>query len=635
MLLRRLLRRSEDGSRMEDLSPLNAFQDTQQRGLCGNAMYTDYFGFREKPFGVTPDPRFFFTNPCYQEAYASLLYGIHARRGFIVLTGEVGTGKTTLLRRLMARLESNVRFVFFYNTTLTFEELLDFMCEELALPVKEAGKLHQIRALNQLLMDQSARAGTVALLIDEAQNLGEEVLENLRLLSNLETTAEKLLQIVLVGQPELEAKLAQPGLRQLRQRVAIQCRLERLDAAEVGPFINYRLSVVGYTRRGLFTPDAVQEIAYYSKGYPRLINILCDNALLIAYATSQKRVTGEIVEEVADDLRFERRGGGSLAPGASRHLSREAGWQTRRETVPLGRADHQTKAYRHRRRKLRMAAAMLFLGIGGVGLYVGQVNSHLGEGVKQRLGTWHTTLQGTLGRGIEHSDRGESPLRGEQTSPVDERTTASPGKGGPAAAVDLPRVEVPQESRDSHVTSGQTMTSGEARLPITTRGGHEEVSSSGGVAEVASWRQKPMVVPPGSTIAEIAANIYGAQRDLGLDLIKEYNRQIENLNRIRAGQRLWLPPVSQESLVRQQPDGSYRLILASFRSSQQAEHLAQLARLESYEMVVSARPVSHNLVLHRVEIHGLATLEAVDRAWEIALTNHWIALADDRAGKRF
>jgi hypothetical protein len=142
-----------------------------------------------------------------------------------------------------------------------------------------------------------------------------------------------------------------------------------------------------------------------------------------------------------------------------------------------------------------------------------------------------------------------------------------------------------------------------------------------------------MLVPPGSTIAEIAANIYGAQRDLGLDLIKEYNGQIENLNRIRAGQRLWLPPLSQETLVRQQPDGSYSLILASFRTSQQAERLAQLARQKSFDIVVRARPASNNLVLHRVEINGLANLDAVDRAWEIALTNQWIAFADNRSGK--
>src|SRR5215813_7549462 len=340
-------------------------------------MYTDYFGFREKPFGVTPDPRFFYTNPCYQEAYASLFYGIRERRGFIVLTGEVGTGKTTLLRRLMEHMESNVRFVFFYNTTLTFEELLDFMCEELGLPLKEAGRHHKIHALNQLLMDQLARAGTVALLIDEAQNLEEEVLEHLRLLSNFETNAEKLLQIVLVGQPELESTLARPELRQLKQRIAIQCRLERLDDEEVGPYINYRLNVVGYKHHQLFTPDAVQEIAYYSKGFPRLINILCDNVLLIAYATSQTRVTTDIIEEAANDLRFELRGGGPLVTGESRHLSSEVGLKKAREGVILGLADHQKKAYNNSRWKSRITAAVLFLCIGGVGFYVGQVNSSL------------------------------------------------------------------------------------------------------------------------------------------------------------------------------------------------------------------------------------------------------------------
>lgn len=234
-------------------------------------MYTDYFGFQEKPFSVTPDPRFFYTNPSYQEAYASLLYGVHERRGFIVLTGEIGTGKTTLLRRLMENMELNVRFVFFYNTTLTFEELLDFICDELGLPIKEAGKLQKIQVLNQFLLEQLASEGTVVLLIDEAQNLGEEVLENLRLLSNLETPTEKLLQIVLVGQPELETKLNQPELRQLKQRIAIQCRLERLDDEEVGPFINYRLNAVGYKRQQLFIPDAIKKLHIIAKAFHALL----------------------------------------------------------------------------------------------------------------------------------------------------------------------------------------------------------------------------------------------------------------------------------------------------------------------------------------------------------------------------
>src|SRR5262247_1527488 len=209
-------------------------------------MYTTYFGLREKPFNVTPDPRFFYANPVYREAYASLLTGVQERKGFIVMTGEVGTGKTTLLRMLMKNLEATVRFAYLYNTTLSFEELLAYTCDELDIAVEGEGRLKRIQALNAFLIEQLRRGGTGVLLIDEAQNLGADVLENLRLLSNLETSTEKLLQIVLVGQPELESQLDRYALRPLKQRVAIQCRLERLDATEVGPFIHYRLSAAGY-----------------------------------------------------------------------------------------------------------------------------------------------------------------------------------------------------------------------------------------------------------------------------------------------------------------------------------------------------------------------------------------------------
>jgi general secretion pathway protein A len=267
-------------------------------------MYTSYFGFREKPFNVTPNPRFFYTNPSYQEAYANLLYGIHERKGFLVLTGEVGTGKTTILRRLMENLESNLRFVFFYNTTLTFEELLSFICEELGLRFHGEGQLPKIQALNEFLLEQLKKGSTGVLFIDEAQNLSEKVLENLRLLSNLETSTEKLLQIVLAGQPELERKLDQPELRQLKQRIFLQWRLDSLTEEEVGAFIDYRLKAVGYKRNDLFSRDAIRQIAFYSKGIPRLINIICDNALLIAYGASQKKVPADIIKEVARDLRL-------------------------------------------------------------------------------------------------------------------------------------------------------------------------------------------------------------------------------------------------------------------------------------------------------------------------------------------
>src|SRR5262245_20307181 len=267
-------------------------------------MYNGHFGFLESPFSVTPDPRFFYTNPVYLEAFATLRYGIETKKGFIVITGEVGTGKTTLLRKLLHNLEDTVHSVFIFHTYPSFPELLQFTLHDLGLAPKNTNKVTMLQELGDYLIQQHLRGHTVAALIDEAQNLNDAVLEDLRLLSNLETDREKLLQIVLVGQPELEAKLEQPGLRQLKQRVALRCRLDPLKPEEVAPYIDFRLRTAGYKGKGLFHRDAVQQIASYSQGIPRLVNIICDNALLTAYAESKKMVSPDIVKEVARDLRI-------------------------------------------------------------------------------------------------------------------------------------------------------------------------------------------------------------------------------------------------------------------------------------------------------------------------------------------
>jgi general secretion pathway protein A len=598
-------------------------------------MYTDYFGFREKPFSITPDPRFFYTNPRYQEAYASLLYGIHERRGFIVLTGEIGTGKTTLLRRLMENMESHIHFVFFYNTTLAFEEILDFICQELGLPIKEAGRLQKIQALNQFLIDQLARGDTVVLLIDEAQNLGEEVLENLRLLSNLETSTEKLLQIVMVGQPELEIKLNRHELRQLKQRIAIQCRLERLDDEEVGPFIHYRLSAVGYKRQQLFTPDAIREIAHYSKGFPRLINILSDNALLIAYATSQKKITTEIVREAAEDLRLEGPRGNPLIAEEAVEASRELRSRKRTGDTRSGTAPYHRKLSGSTRRGWRIVMAMLLIGVGAIGFYAWWLKAGSLKDFEEQLRGLPLTLHGMLSRRIGDSGSAKSRLESYAKASGHGQSTGLSGEAGPAAAADLRTIELPIESQDSHLASGQIKGAGDGNTSRTGGRGNDEAGSVATLSETTGWREKPITVQPGSTVAEIAANIYGTQRNLGLDLIKEYNTHIENLNRIIAGQRLWLPPLSRETLVRQQPDGSYSLILASLRNRQQSAQLAQSVRLKRYDVVVTPRRVSDDLMLYRVEINGLENVDTVNQAWEMASANQWIAFADNSSGKRF
>jgi general secretion pathway protein A len=268
-------------------------------------MYNSYFGFSVSPFRVTPDPSLFYSNPVYEEAYANLRYGIEAKKGFIVITGEVGTGKTTLLRKLMTHTsEGTIHTVYVFNTYLDFTELLQVIHYDLGLGQKEANKVKLLQELNDFLIAQLKDGHIVSVLVDEAQNLSDEALEGLRLLSNLETDQEKLIQIVLMGQPELQARLDQPSLRQLKQRVALQCRLVPLRDEEVCRYIDFRLRAAGYTGKHLFHPDAYRQIAVASSGIPRLVNIICDNALLCAFGRSEKIISKDIINEVAGDLRL-------------------------------------------------------------------------------------------------------------------------------------------------------------------------------------------------------------------------------------------------------------------------------------------------------------------------------------------
>ena len=269
-------------------------------------MYTTYFGFREEPFSLTPTSRLFYTNPVYEEAYTRLLDGIRERRGLMVLTGEVGTGKTTLLRRLSNTLaeDPTVSVVFCYYSTLTFVDLLSFVCADLGLMRTEEGGPPEVQILRQFLRLRAQEGGTTALLIDEAQDLDDEVLENLLFLPP-QSTDERLLQIILVGQqPELEQKLRQPHLGHLQQQVTLQCQLEHLKPEEVSVFIHHRLRLVGYERQDLFQPEALRLIAVYSQGIPRLINLLCDNALRAVFTASQRSVSAAVIGKVARALRL-------------------------------------------------------------------------------------------------------------------------------------------------------------------------------------------------------------------------------------------------------------------------------------------------------------------------------------------
>ena len=276
------------------------------------SMFESHFGFREIPFGVTPDPRFFYGHPPYLEGLAALVHGIEAKKGFMLVTGEVGTGKTILLRKLMRQLEARVQFVFVSNSHLTSFGLTEMIVQNLGVSTKEQSRLEMIQELNNYLIEQLKSGRTVALLVDEAQKLSDEALEGLCDLSNLETDEEKLLQIVLVGQPEVAAKLNKSSLRRIKQRIALHHRLYSLQTPnEVEHYIRHRLQIVGYEGPEIFTKEAVEALWQYSGGTPRLINVLCDNALAMACVAAKKKVSPYMIMKAAGGLLLEQ---GTEAP---------------------------------------------------------------------------------------------------------------------------------------------------------------------------------------------------------------------------------------------------------------------------------------------------------------------------------
>jgi len=258
-------------------------------------MYLDFYGLREKPFNATPDPRFLYLTPGHREALSQLVYGVQEHKGFIVLTGEVGTGKTTLLRTLLTRLDGSTAVAFVFNSTLPFDELVEYILHDFGIAKAGESRVQRLVTLNNFLIERRRCGQNTVVIFDEAQNLEAATLEQIRLLSNFETPTDKLLQILLVGQPELRAKLLLPKLRQLKQRIALRCVIPPLRPEEAQDYIKRRLRIAGGRDLNLFADRAIRQIAEYAGGIPRVINIVCDHCLLIGYADQTRRIDGDIV----------------------------------------------------------------------------------------------------------------------------------------------------------------------------------------------------------------------------------------------------------------------------------------------------------------------------------------------------
>lgn len=266
-------------------------------------MYCDFFGFTEKPFTITPNPHFVFLSSIHREAYARLLYGVDSHAGFISLTGEVGTGKTTLLRTLLTQLDPEKYIsALIFNSCVSAEQLLAGICREFGVEAEEQTRFGYLDALNIFLIEQNSAGRTVLLVIDEAQNLEPEVLEQVRMISNLETERDKLIQIILAGQPELDTVLKRHDLRQLNQRITVRCRLAPMKVDDVTQYIQHRVAVAGSRIPDIFSPAAIRKIYRFSRGIPRLINVACEQALVLAWTRDARSVSPSMATEIIFEL---------------------------------------------------------------------------------------------------------------------------------------------------------------------------------------------------------------------------------------------------------------------------------------------------------------------------------------------
>jgi general secretion pathway protein A len=460
-------------------------------------MYLTFFGFREKPFNLTPDPKFLYLNASYREALAALRYGINERKGFVSLIGEAGTGKTTLLRRLLAELGTDVRSVLILNPAVDFDELLVFILTDLGhAPAPGTPKLQLLQALNAELLDTLARGGNVVVLIDEAQDLSIPVLEELRLLSNLETAKEKILQFVLAGQPELDGMLARPELRQLRQRIAVPARLRPLGKGEVAAYVAARISAAGGDARGIFAPSALRQLYQFSRGVPRLVNVACDSALVTAYAAGTRLVDGKLMREAIRDLRR----GPYRAPGASR-------WRTRLATIAVA----------------------------------GIVGAVMGIGASRLAGGSFAHWRGGNATPPSAATPQEMPRQMSSApagAPAAEPPAAAPGgsEQAVARATDVPR------GADAVPTPALATAALAVEVSATPA---PQAAAPGEVAEGTVAEPRRIFVQAGDDLTHIARRNYGFVTQELLIAIQRANPGLTNLNLVTTGQTIVLPPAPE------------------------------------------------------------------------------------------
>ncbi len=478
-------------------------------------MYNEFYGFSEKPFELTPNPRFLYLTRNHREALASLTHGIKNRKGFITLTGEVGTGKTTLIYSLLNNLDEKVKTVFIFHTTITFNELLKTILKELDLASVKENKMDLLHQLIQYIVLMDTRGETLAIIIDEAQNLSPKVMRELKIFSNLES---KAIQIVFVGQPELEDKLNSEDLMHLKQSLEIRRQIRGLSEEESTEYIDHRLKLVGSSSSEIFTPNAISMIYSHAKGIPRLINVLCDNALLMGYSLSKKRIDIDIIREVIKKM--EGLNSQKTIPSSTIVVNKF-------HVFPFGLQFSKNKVY--------LFIITFLLCLGGFIL-------------------------------LNHRY-----LEQKSTKIWDVKS--------------IKRYYI-----DTELSSMET--SSQITPPSTSI-----------TAKVREYKLKEVVaVKKGQTLSQLAHKYYGMGNKTLIDFILEFNSEITNVHLIIVDQKIKIPDITEELLIIQSPDRTYKIHAGTFETPSPAKFYRDEPVLKGGKIETLPRKVSPQETWYRVMI---------------------------------
>jgi len=532
-------------------------------------MYESFFGFAEKPFNITPDPRFLYLSEKHREALAQLIYGVKEKKGFVVLSGDVGTGKTTIVRALLERLDENCQVAYIFNTRLSIVDFLKYVCHDFGLEVTSDSKIDYLIKLHDFLIESHNDGKTTTLIVDEAQNLDASLFEEIRMLTNLETSNHKLFQIFLVGQPELNELLDQPDLWQLKQRISSRYHLLPLDRDETKGYIHTRMRIAGAKRLNCFTEGAIQKIYEHSQGIPRLINNICDNALLLGYANDSPIINEKTVRECVADLKLDE------MPKSRKRKSKP---KKERETeAGLGI------------RPFRYAVLATIVALVAVGLALLFLN--------------HSSVHGIISKPLAIIQPGS-----EQPDESGAADTMALSEQDTDQSQDTQTASLAPEEDVPAVGAYIEETAPENEKPIASHTETRTKENPEGTDPIADLTTRTVVAQEGDTISHIVFREFGRVDAHLLDVVQKLNPEIDDIDEILAGQEVRLPVTPEEAYKNPGNPGCFSSHVASFRNFDEARRLCEEFIRSGENSTIVAAKVHNTGPWYRVTIGEYKTL---------------------------